>query len=180
MHDLTAVLLLRLLPDTERLILVGDEKQLAPHVARQEAVSVLDRAAAIIPSSSYQPQATNPSFVAARWMLDTSYRMPRQLCSMVSQLFYDGQLKSAKADDSRCVWWHDVVGPTKQRGSSRFSPTETTQLAQLHASFMKRGYSNDDIVIICMYEAQRKHVSDKHSNAFRVFNVDSFQGQEVR
>ena len=43
-YDLRALILLRALPDTERLLLFGNDTQLAPYVAREEARSVLDLA----------------------------------------------------------------------------------------------------------------------------------------
>lgn len=174
MHDLNAILMMRLLPHTERLILVGDDKQLAPCIAQQEATSVLDLATAIIPSASSRPHASNHSFFASRQMFDTSYRMPRRLCGMISQLFYDCKLKSHKVDDSRRVEWKHVAGSANPSGSS----SDLDELSKLHTLFMLRGYTNDEIVVLCLDNAQRKRVSDALP-LFTVCNVDSFQGQEV-
>jgi hypothetical protein len=87
----------------------GDQNQLAPYVAREEARSVLDMVASLMrrsrhgingesaSSSSSSLSPLQSMFRVGRTMLDTQNRMPLHLGGMISTIFYEGKLKNHKA-----------------------------------------------------------------------------------
>ena len=178
-HDLRALLVLRALPDTERLLLFGDHKQLAPYVARQEVSSVLDlaNAAAINPSGS----------AAGRAMLEVQYRMPPTLGATISDVFYGGRLRHHQTRQQElpgCLVWVDVPqGRSQVESATSRSVYNDAELDAVHRWWQRLQrapyrYTAHDIVVVSPYEAQRKRVVAQHP-AMRVYNVDSFQGQEA-
>ena len=176
-HDFKAIVLLRSLPHTERLLLFGDDKQLAPYVAREEASSILDMATAVLEKNLTPPA---PTFTVARTMLDIQYRMPLSLGNMISSIFYNGKLRSHKSDPKACVHWVSTVGPSSPDGTSCYNRSEIAEVLHLWRQLQRPpySYSEDDIVVISFYEAQRKEISTRYPR-LRVHNVDSFQGQEA-
>jgi hypothetical protein len=179
-HDFKAIIVLRMLPHTERLLLFGDDKQLAPYVAREEAASVLELGNDWIVSSSRRPPMPAP-FAVGRAMLNVQYRMPLIIGRMISTTFYEGQLRSHKTHvEESCLRWIHVDGQSQNDGSSCFNSAEMVAVQQQWTRLQKRSYQYeaDDIVVVCFYEAQRKHLSTAYPT-MRVHNVDSFQGQEA-
>lgn len=120
---LKALLVLRKLPHTERLILLGDERQLGAHFGRREVESVLAAAqtAATQPGAAINLLDTAPKTsiptpfrAPAFHTLKKQYRMRPHLAQMVSELFYDESLQVGGSDRSRVVGWVDVQGqPTR-------------------------------------------------------------------
>lgn len=169
----------------EKLILFGDSKQLSCYVApewRVSANSILDLANLAATRARLFPAewAATGLLEVKQCMLNVQYRMVKHLGDMISELFYDSVLRSADTSTVRAVHWHDVRGFSQADDQfSVYNLAEVHEVIRLWRHLCSHGYRADEIVIISMYEAQRQKLAESGviSNA-RIYNVDSFQGQE--
>ena len=173
----------------DNLVLVGDPQQLAqpskgshPPGAEASALEhLLDGAATIPPERGL--------------FLETSWRMHPQVCSYVSELSYDGRLRSV--DD--CVRQH-VHGDDRLAGSGlrwlavdhidnrTRSAEEAGVVATLFDQLLGRTWTNrdgeeaeltmDDLLVVAPYNAQVHALSEVLPDGARVGTVDKFQGRE--
>jgi hypothetical protein len=205
---LKAVLLLRKLAHTERLLLVGDSQQLSPVIAKQEGESVLTtalHAAAQSAGSNDIPFCFQPIHVS----LQVQYRFSPHLCSLLSSLFYRGALTSDPAmlglegllaHKKRALGWVDVPGAQQiarvSAGGSWSNRAEIDAIARLwehyvgspsvsaeddpSASFLSsRIYDPSEVAILPLYESQRHELQRLHPYlAGQVFSVEQVQGRE--
>ncbi|KAG5653154.1 hypothetical protein H0H81_002065 [Sphagnurus paluster] len=113
--------------------------------------------------------------------LDTQYRMPICLGNFISKNIYDGRLKSQhNIRDASCVSFVDA--PNGGETQSGFSWTNDGEIHTM-VNLVKNYYKHTDFCIITPYDAQRSAIERqlKAQNLpwDRVFNVDSFQGNEA-
>ncbi|KAG5643663.1 hypothetical protein DXG03_000543, partial [Asterophora parasitica] len=113
--------------------------------------------------------------------LDTQYRMPVPLGHFISRNVYGGRLNSEHTiNDPTCVSFVDASNGTEKR--SGFSWTND---GEIHAivNLVKTYYRYKEFCIITPYDAQRAAIERQLRNEVlpweRVFNVDSFQGNEA-
>ena len=183
--DLESLLILRAMDRLEKLILFGDSQQLSCYVSpewRVSANSILDLANLAATRARLFPEAWAATGLieVKQCMLNVQYRMVKHLGDMISNLFYDGVLRSADTSTVRAVSWHDVRGFSQaDEQFSVFNMAEVHEVIRLWRHLCLHGYRADEIVVISMYEAQRQKLAECGviSNA-RIYNVDSFQGQE--
>jgi len=99
--------ILHTFPDLQKLVIVGDPKQLRPY-GSQDTRGI---------SSAFDVFKAHlePIF------LDVQFRMPKPIADILSRLAYNGRLKTAeeKAAGPSCIQWVDV--PKSRRG--RLKPT---------------------------------------------------------
>ncbi|PWN33351.1 P-loop containing nucleoside triphosphate hydrolase protein [Meira miltonrushii] len=162
-----------------RVVFLGDDKQLAPFNAEEVAqagTSVFEL----------------PHLREKALLLDTTYRLPVPQTEFISQMIYDGELKSGpenfdpKAGIVGCVSFIDVhSGKEKMRESkSKYNKSEVEVIVQLVQAYVRRGLKLSNLKILTPYDAQRmlleKELMRKGlcANADMVFTVDSFQGHE--
>ncbi|KAI5480605.1 hypothetical protein MNV49_000301 [Pseudohyphozyma bogoriensis] len=152
----------------ERVAFFGDAKQLAPYQSAQvpEIASVFDVA----------------HLKAGAYFLDTQYRMPSKIGDFIGKHVYSGQLKSFQgvSQEQDCIKLVDVAS-----GFEESCGTSTRNLGELNVviQLVQRYYANTSFKILTPYDAQRNEIETALKKANlpwedRVFNVDSFQGQE--
>ena len=176
------------------IILVGDQMQLPQPVQGvhpgESGFSCLDYL--------MQSQATVPPERGI--LLDTSWRMHPSVCSFISDVFYDGRLKShSDAVKRRLVLQdgaHPKLGSTglsiievNHKGCTQSSIEEAVAVAELIKSLMDqslcdkdgivRKFELNDVLVVAPFNAQvnllRRHLPE----GTRVGTVDKFQGQEA-
>ncbi|KAG6862110.1 hypothetical protein C0995_005922 [Termitomyces sp. Mi166 len=113
--------------------------------------------------------------------LDTQYRMPVPLGEFISKYVYSGQLKSKHAiRDPSCISFVDTIKGSETK--SGFSWTNHEEI-RVMVNIVKTYYRHKNFCIITPYDAQRaaieRHLKDENLPWQRVFNVDSFQGNET-
>ncbi|KAI9574014.1 P-loop containing nucleoside triphosphate hydrolase protein [Boletus coccyginus] len=133
-----------------KLVFIGDDEQLSPY--GQEDIPELR---SIFEMSHLRKRAL---------FLDTQYRMPHVIGGFISQIVYGGNNFSPTT----------VLGPPKH---NREEAHVVVKLARLYKS---RGMS---FRIITPYDGQRSHIENRLKQEElpwedKVFNVDSFQGNE--
>ncbi|KAI5983332.1 P-loop containing nucleoside triphosphate hydrolase protein [Pisolithus albus] len=152
-----------------KIAFIGDHKQLPPH--GQEEISTLQ--------SVFEVKHLREKVL----LLDTQYRMPNAIGDFISRKVYKGKLKTChpNAVSLPCRFVNVERGQEKQSGKSWINPLEARVVVQLAGVCQVKGL---DFRIITPYDAQRSLIerelqSAKVSHEDKVFNVDSFQGNEA-
>ncbi|KAJ3928828.1 MAG: P-loop containing nucleoside triphosphate hydrolase protein [Lentinula lateritia] len=163
----------------------GDPKQLPPF-GQEEAQTL---------QSIFDIEHLKPS----NYFLDTQYRMPVPLGNFISQKVYEGRLKSRhKTTSHNSVRFVNTPrGVEKKKGSSwtvsypilffimdykvGFSQNEAE--IDCIVNLVRNYYQKTDFCIITPYDSQRaaieSRLKDENLPWEKVFNVDSFQGNEA-
>ena len=175
----------------ERLLLLGDPQQL-PQVSQGAHPEPVDESALGWLAAGH---ATLPA--ALGYFLADTWRMHPDLCRAVSNLSYEGKLKSAPAAAHREL---EGVAPgvetifvnhTGNTTASTEEAAEVVRQAQRHLGLKwTAGTDNEarplvqqDLLVVAAYNAQvhliRKHLAEAGMPEVRVGTVDKFQGQEA-
>ena len=177
------------------ILLVGDQQQLSqPNRAAHPGESGLSCIDYVMAGHAVVP-ADRGLFLA------TSWRMPPPLTELVSELFYDGQLQAAEANNVNQVDWAGpsqglLFEPVHHSGNSTLSEEEVERIAalveQLHGRPYRRAKVVDgqrqiieailtgrDILITAPYNMQVNRLQSLLGDRARVGTVDRFQGQEA-
>lgn len=136
--------------------------------------------------------------------LNRSYRMQPEICAYISNAMYEGRLQPARSTTSHCITLdgHEVAGlyytPIQHEGNSSSSIEEANEIVRQIALLLQEGMlvdsqpeqwagvprliTQDNIVVVTPYNAQRRVIKRKLSDAgidVAVGTVDKFQGQEA-
>jgi len=155
----------------QRLLLVGDSRQLPPFTRLREnaaAVSLLERIDKTVGSA----------------MLTAQYRMFDDLNTLISNMYYQGRLHTAKADSAGELKVHLVKGIAEKEpnGHSLCNQLEMECALTIASQLCESGAYPPSVVILSFYKAQMRLLRDKLDNSvyegINVLSVDSAQGQE--
>jgi len=182
------------LVQADKAVVIGDDKQLPPvsHMNRRVS-SLLEIALETLNRHGRsQDLVTN---------LRVQYRMQRQICDLINDVFYDGSLLSSPTiaarpqipplsqgtgtpqldktlDPAVPVAVIDVEGVEEKRGYSILNQANLKVDSLLVASLSSAGLVSGQIGVITPYKEQQRLLSATLSHAVDVGTVDSFQGQE--
>ena len=136
--------------------------------------------------------------------LDTQYRMQKEIGDLVSQMFYDGALRTGtnplpilEGFGSRIVFIHspgsvEMVGKTyiDMEEQRRYNVVHAESAAKAAFMTLKHGVNPSEIGIIAPYNAQVVKILQKlrelflhekiNTQGLKVSTIHSFQGQERR
>ncbi|WP_326960592.1 MULTISPECIES: TM0106 family RecB-like putative nuclease [unclassified Arthrobacter] len=174
---------------SSRLLLLGDPQQL-PQVSQGAHPEPVDESALGWVSAGH---ATLPSELG--YFLADSWRMTSELCLAVSELSYEGKLRSAPAADLRRLDGVPagietvLVEHSGNITSSREEAAEVVRQARRHLGLVwhaedgSRPLAAADILVVAAYNAQvnviREALDAASLAGVRVGTVDKFQGQEA-
>nr|XP_030127993.3 protein ZGRF1 [Taeniopygia guttata] len=172
----------------EKLVLVGDPKQLPPTIQGSESVhgqgleqTLFDRLCLM----GHVPI-----------LLRTQYRCHPALSAIANELFYDGNLIDGISEEDRApllewlptLCFYSVHGMEQvERDNSFYNMAEAHFTVKLIQSLIASGIEGADIGVITLYKSQMYKIqnllSGVHSEAFevkpvQVSTVDAFQGAE--
>jgi uncharacterized protein len=133
--------------------------------------------------------------------LATSWRMPPALTTVVSELFYEGQLQATPANEANRILWRGqpqglIFQPVEHKGNSTGSNEEVQSIAILVEQLLGKPYQRSqmcngqmmtkdsvlgpsDILITAPYNIQVNRLKRVLGERARVGTVDKFQGQEA-
>ena len=169
----------------KKVILSGDHKQLPPIV-------VSDKNPERMKTSIFQRLITEDNCT----MLDVSFRMCKEICDFVSELFYDGTVKPFHAEGSNLIIDKDPLYDFKHRiilhniddKGEQTSDKEAEFIANTTAQFIQRGVKASEIGILSPFRAQaanirkqlrkNNNISDDNKSQLTSDTVDKMQGQE--
>jgi uncharacterized protein len=174
---------------SSRLLLLGDPQQL-PQVSQGAHPEPVDESALGWVSAGH---ATLPPELG--YFLADSWRMTSELCRAVSELSYEGRLRSAPAADLRRLEGVPAGIETVMVEHSGNITSSTEEAAEVvrqvrrhlglrwHAEQGTRPLNTADILVVAAYNAQINVIRDALDAAglpgIRVGTVDKFQGQEA-
>jgi len=150
----------------ERLLLVGDAKQLPPfsRQRKEQVVSLIERVDDVVGSA----------------LLTSQYRMPECICRIVSNLYYGGRLVTQKKDPAGTVRVVHVTGTAKPPHAGEYSLVNEDEARECARLAIGASSVSRDVAILAFYKAQVRLIACRvqHVPRIRVLSVDSAQGQE--
>lgn len=174
---------------SSRLLLLGDPQQL-PQVSQGAHPEPVDESALGWVSAGH---ATLPPDLG--YFLADSWRMTSELCRAVSELSYEGKLRSAPAANLRRLEGVPAGIETvlvEHSGNATFSTEEAAEVVRQvrrhlglswHSEQGTRPLGDNDILVVAAYNAQvnviREALDAVSLAGVRVGTVDKFQGQEA-
>ena len=169
----------------KKIILAGDHKQLSPIISSDEVRKEMKQ-------SAFQMLMTEDNCT----MLDVSFRMCEQICNFVSDLFYEGKVKSKKQGCGDLVICSDplldfhtpIVIHHVDDDGEQTSDKEADFIAETISEFLKKGLPAEEIAVLSPFRAQaanirrkiKKHtaISEEQAKQITADTVDKMQGQE--
>jgi superfamily I DNA and/or RNA helicase len=171
-----------LMHHAERLILVGDQKQLGPIIPRDDSFSYVN-----YDVSLYERSVENQYPIL---FLDTQFRMHPDISKFSNECFYDNKIKNAVTKEQRelttnvisdHVTFIETKGNEEKVGFSFKNKAEVTAVFQMVRKLVDSGVSMEEIGVISPYAPQvkelRKLISDQYQDV-KIGSVDSFQGSQ--
>lgn len=153
----------------EKLVFIGDDKQLAPY--GYEQIKELE--------SIFEKRHLRVDAI----LLDTQYRMPLAIGKFISKHVYEGRLKTnhSLTSPKTCRFVHVKGTQEERKGHSWVNYREAAMVISLSRLMKQLGWS---FRIITPYDPQRSFIEnelkrEKLPHDDKVFNVDSFQGNEA-
>jgi uncharacterized protein len=158
------------------IVLVGDPQQLAQviqgtHPARTEA-SVL--------AHLLGTEATIPPDRGL--FLEHTFRLHPDVCSYISEEFYDGRLQADPSTAARTTPLGTGLRflPVEHHGCRQESAAEAAAVVAEVARLATAGVPAAEIIVVAPYNAQVNLLREVLPEAVRVGTVDKFQGQQAR
>jgi len=194
MHELDV--LGTLLCGARSVVFVGDHLQLPPAVSltfnklNDNDPFKKDDVAYGVSTMERLTSVLSPSHI---FKLKEQYRMPRNLCELVSELWYKGTLRTAPSKietEKMTVIFKPVQGKEEREGHSFVNHDEIHQVVRYVCKLLGQGKDIKDIVVITFYKAQREAMKRIAATSelylhyrpklveLNVATVDSMQGQE--
>ena len=171
--------------NADKIIFCGDHKQLAPIIKTENIKEALHKSI-----FEYMIMENNCS------MLDLSFRMNGTICKLVSDLFYEGKLKSYNPDrilnididDPLLSGKFPVVAKNVKGFGTQFSIEEAESIKDILCEYMNLGVPPERIGILAPFRAQCSEIrrtigkSDQIPVNYRkgivIDTIDKLQGQE--
>ena len=188
----------------KKAVIIGDQCQLPPVINPilydEEKIDLEERVVSEneLFRHSFFERLYNNAPDSCKIMLDTQYRMPEVLGTVISKLFYDGKLKNGTGTATRePVLFDSNITFVNYDGDSRYHEKkdgnkQITNLIEAKAAVslvmsIRKKDPNCEIAVITPYKGQKRLISNSLLNAgihyqiekISVDTVDSFQGSEA-
>lgn len=178
----------------EKMIIIGDDKQLAPVSQLNKPINSLLN----IAMETLQRHNLTPTLLRD---LRTQFRMRKEICDLINHTFYNGKLESSPTilsrpplyttppqiepaqlnrilDPSVAIGLIDVEGVEEYRGMSTYNQANLNVDQRLLRAFQSAGLSVNQIGVITPYKEQQRLLAKTIGRTECIGTVDSFQGQE--
>lgn len=167
-----------------KVIFAGDYKQLSPIVSSTDISETMSK-------SIFQRLATNENCT----MLDFTFRMCEPICSLVSELFYDGQVMPIKkgcgdkilCNDPLYSFDYPIILSNVSDTGSITSDKEADFISKTIEHYLELGLPASKIAVLAPFRAQAANIkrflrntsiSENNRKEIAVDTVDKMQGQE--
>lgn len=178
----------------DKLVIIGDDKQLAPVSQTNKPISsLLDIALGTLRRHNFESALVRD--------LRLQYRMREEICTLINGSFYEGKLDSAPQirtrpplytdistvqpsqlnrilDPSVAIGVVDVDGVEQYRGLSTYNQANLAVDLRLLEGFQSSGLNLKQIGIITPYKEQQRLLAKAIGRTECIGTVDSYQGQE--
>ena len=184
-----AVLLLRFLTSTERVLVTGDLVGLTPSLCKDihHPLSLLSQLTIVAASHHlhhYHGHRTKP-FTILHATLHTQHRMAKHICALISAVFYPSSplLSLDEPTGERNVYWKDCRGAATRAENSRSvqNPKEAEEVVRVWLQLEREGWKREEMVVLAFYDAQVEAVWENGGAEIgvRVMTVEAFAGRET-
>ena len=178
----------------EKVVIIGDDKQLAPVSQLNKPInSLLDIAMGTLRRHSLGSALLRE--------LKIQYRMREEICDLINAIFYEGKLESSPEirgrsplytnlkpvepsqlnrilDPSVVIGLIDVEGVEEYRAMTTYNQANITVDLRLLEALQSAGLTPNQIGIITPYKEQQRLLAKAIGRTECIGTVDSFQGQE--
>ena len=172
---------------SNKAILLGDPKQLPPVFCSEEREIIKSIENCNLNKFMYIDTLFSSEKAV---FLDTQYRMSCNICSMISRLFYDDELRDGRnteiEDDLVWVNYRPTrKWPVDQKTNTDrphiYNLDECNIIADLIDQLLDKGDTDLTIAVISPYRSQVFHLREKcqKSDRIKIDTVDGFQGKEA-
>lgn len=169
----------------KKVIFAGDYKQLSPIVSSTDVPEIMSQ-------SIFQRLATNENCT----MLDFTFRMCEPICNLVSELFYDGQVKSRNkgcddkilCNDPLYSFDHPIILHNICDVGTITSDEEADFISKTIEHYLELGLTADKIAVLAPFRAQaanikralrsKTSINEDNRKNIAIDTVDKMQGQE--
>lgn len=185
----------------KKVVLIGDHYQLPPQYDRKLLAALENDDDGSL--SSFDKEFFEKSFFERLYenlpatnknMLTDQFRMPKEVGSLISKIFYEGSLANGIEkntidfyDPNNTIKWIDVKGQQKYDGKSSYNEHEVEKISSLLKDINLHLKSKKTVAIITPYSAQKTRIKNKVSSLkldnilnIKIDTVDSFQGEEAQ
>ena len=184
-----ALLLLRFLTSTERMLVVGDSGGLTPSLCKDihHPLSLLSQLTILAQSHhlhSYH-QHRSKAFTILHAHLSIEHRMVKHVTSLISTVFYPSNplVSLDEATGERNVFWRDSRGTAMRADNSKsvYNLKECEEVIRLYLQLEREGWKRDEIAVLCFYDAQQEAIYEHGGRELgcRVYLVEHFAGRET-
>ena len=184
-----ALLLLRFLTSTERMLVVGDSGGLTPSLCKDihHPLSLLSQLTILAQSHhlhSYH-QHRSKAFTILHAHLSIEHRMVKHVTSLISTVFYPSNplVSLDEATGERNVFWRDSRGTAMRADNSKsvFNLKECEEVIRLYLQLEREGWKREEIAVLCFYDAQQEAIYEHGGRELgcRVYSVEQFAGRET-
>ena len=182
------------IPQGNKMIIIGDDKQLPPVSQMNKPISsLLEIAQSTLTRNNLRSQLTRD--------LRLQYRMRREICELIDLSFYGHKLETAKPvhersrpytnikpvqpaqlnlilDPTITIGVIDVEGVEEYRGTSTYNLANLEVDLRLLNALKSTGINDNQIGLITPYKEQQRVLAKTLGRGNIIGTVDSFQGQE--
>ena len=184
-----ALLLLRFLTSTERMLVVGDSGGLTPSLCKDihHPLSLLSQLTILAQSHhlhSYH-QHRSKAFTILHAHLSIEHRMVKHVTSLISTVFYPSNplISLDEPTGERNVFWRDSRGTAMRADNSKsvLNVKECEEVIRLYLQLEREGWKRDEIALLCFYDAQQEAILEHGGRELgcRVYLVEQFAGRET-
>ena len=184
-----ALLLLRFLTSTERLLATGDLVGLTPSLCKDihHPLSLLSQLTIVAASHhlhhyhGHRPKA----FTILHHQLHTQHRMAKHISSLISTIFYPTSplLSLDEPTGERNLYWKDCRGAAVRAENSKSVQNlkEAEEVVRVWLQLEREGWKREEMVVLCFYDAQVEAVWENGGAEIgvRVMMVEAFAGRET-
>ena len=184
-----ALLLLRFLTSTERMLVVGDSGGLTPSLCKDihHPLSLLSQLTILAQSHhlhSYH-QHRSKAFTILHTHLSIEHRMVKHVTSLISTVFYPSNplVSLDEPTGERNVFWRDSRGTAMRADNSKsvYNMKECEEVIRLYLQLEREGWKRNEIAVLCFYDAQQEAIYEHGGRELgcRVYLVEQFAGRET-
>ncbi len=185
----------------KKIVLIGDHYQLPPQYDRKLLDAIENDDDDNL--NSFDKEFFEKSFFERLYdslpdtnksMLTDQFRMPKEVGSLVSKIFYNETLQNGLEKQTtnfynpdRIIEWVDVQGRQEYDGTSSYNEKEVKDISLLIDDIESHLVENKTVAIITPYSAQKRRLRKKISKLklkqiynIKIDTIDSFQGEEAQ
>ena len=184
-----ALLLLRFLTSTERMLVLGDTGGLTPSLCKDihHPLSLLSQLTILAQSHHLHAyhQHRSKAFTILHAHLSVQHRMVKHVASLISSVFYPSNplVSLDEPTGERNVFWRDSRGTAMRADNSKsvYNLKECEEVIRLYLQLEREGWKREEVAVLTFYDAQQEAILEHGGRDLgcRVYLVEQLAGRET-